>query len=202
LFNYATDPDATNNLVNDPQYKVQYEALTKALEDWMVRTQDPMLDVFRNSQDAAIREAYMEKVMQAAADRAKPNRKKQTAKKTTAAVQRAKQDAVGKGAKQDETLSVAAPANVQPGTDLEVSIVYQLLAGKGSQLLNVTLKSASNERIERRVLKIAGSGQETMKFSVPTDLSTKHLTIAAFVGEDFNKSQQRYNSPPILLDLP
>jgi len=60
----------------------------------------------------------------------------------------------------------------------------------------VTRKSASNERIERKLLKITGSGMENVKFAVPADLSAKQVTIAAFIGEEFTKSLQKFNSPP------
>jgi hypothetical protein len=57
------------NLAGNKQYQSRYEQLTQALEDWMVRTGDPMLEVFRGRADPQVREAYMAKVEADAAAR-------------------------------------------------------------------------------------------------------------------------------------
>lgn len=62
LYNYATDADALENLVAKPGFRAARDRLTSMLEQWMVRTRDPMLDVFRARHDPAAREAYMTKV--------------------------------------------------------------------------------------------------------------------------------------------
>ncbi len=76
LYNYELDPDALANLIDDPVHHAERERLTKSLEAWMVETGDPMLDVFRQRDDASAREAYMADVEKEAADRAqqKPRR--------------------------------------------------------------------------------------------------------------------------------
>jgi hypothetical protein len=43
--------------------------LEKALEDWMVRTKDPLLEVFRRREDAAFREAFMKSLEMKPKDR-------------------------------------------------------------------------------------------------------------------------------------
>ncbi len=74
LYHYASDPDALVNLIDDPRHRSERDRLTAALEDWMKRTGDPMLDVFRDRNDPAVREAYMAEVENEAAER--PQRKR------------------------------------------------------------------------------------------------------------------------------
>jgi N-sulfoglucosamine sulfohydrolase len=69
LYNYSTDADALENLVNNPAFRAERDRLTKLLDDWMVRTNDPMLEVFRGRADPKVREAYMKKVEAEAAER-------------------------------------------------------------------------------------------------------------------------------------
>jgi N-sulfoglucosamine sulfohydrolase len=75
LYHYASDPDALVNLIDKPEYRQQQQRLAKLLEAWMVKTADPMLEVFRGRNDAGVREAYMAKVEQEAAERG-PRRKR------------------------------------------------------------------------------------------------------------------------------
>ncbi|MBL9091417.1 MAG: sulfatase [Planctomycetaceae bacterium] len=69
LYNYAADPDARTNLVRSERHRAEYDRLTTALEAWMVKTADPMLEVFRGRADPQVREAYMAKVEAEAAAR-------------------------------------------------------------------------------------------------------------------------------------
>jgi N-sulfoglucosamine sulfohydrolase len=69
LYNYAKDPDALQNLIAKPEYRAQRDQLTALLENWMVQTKDPMLDVFRGRADPKIREAYMKQVEAETAER-------------------------------------------------------------------------------------------------------------------------------------
>jgi len=62
LYRYPTDADALENLVGRPEFRPERDRLTSMLEEWMVRTRDPMLEVFRSRHDPAAREAYMTKV--------------------------------------------------------------------------------------------------------------------------------------------
>jgi len=69
LYQYSVDPDARNNLVQSESHQADYRRLTAALEAWMVRTGDPMLEVFQGRADPNVREAYMAKVEAEAAAR-------------------------------------------------------------------------------------------------------------------------------------
>lgn len=71
LYRYSSDPDALENLVEQPELHVERDRLIQALEAWMVKTHDPLLEVFRNRQDASVREAYMARVEKESAARGK-----------------------------------------------------------------------------------------------------------------------------------
>jgi N-sulfoglucosamine sulfohydrolase len=53
------DPDALSNLIDKPDHATQVAELEKALQDWMIRTGDPLLEVFQKRDDVAFREAFM-----------------------------------------------------------------------------------------------------------------------------------------------
>jgi N-sulfoglucosamine sulfohydrolase len=60
LYDIQHDPDCLKNLIDDPASAEQRDQLRKELEDWMVKTKDPMLEVFRRRADAAFRESYVQ----------------------------------------------------------------------------------------------------------------------------------------------
>ena len=60
LYDVANDPDCLKNLIDDPASASQRDELRRDLENWMVKTADPMLSVFRQRDDAAFREAYVQ----------------------------------------------------------------------------------------------------------------------------------------------
>lgn len=80
LYHYASDPDARTNLIERPEYRAERERLTKALEAWMQKTGDPMLSVFRDRHDTAVREVYMAQVQREAAERREPKQKPRESK--------------------------------------------------------------------------------------------------------------------------
>jgi N-sulfoglucosamine sulfohydrolase len=62
LYDVEHDPDCLSNLIDDPHHAAERERLRQSLDDWMVKTADPMLEVFRRRDDAAFRESYMQSV--------------------------------------------------------------------------------------------------------------------------------------------
>lgn len=62
LYDVERDPDCLKNLIEDPAQASQRDDLRQQLDAWMVKTSDPMLEVFRRRGDAAYREAYMKTV--------------------------------------------------------------------------------------------------------------------------------------------
>ena len=59
FYDIQNDPDCLVNLIADPQYKKDVEALQSALESEMRRTNDPVLPVFIQRADSDALAAYM-----------------------------------------------------------------------------------------------------------------------------------------------
>jgi N-sulfoglucosamine sulfohydrolase len=59
LYDIEHDPDCLKNLINDPASAPARDRLRGDLEQWMIKTHDPMLEVFRRRDDADFREAYV-----------------------------------------------------------------------------------------------------------------------------------------------
>lgn len=69
LYCYATDPDALQNLVDNPAHRAERDRLVATLEAWMADTHDPMLPVLQGRDSPAIREAFMKAQEKESADR-------------------------------------------------------------------------------------------------------------------------------------
>lgn len=74
LYDVAADPDCLRNLIDDPGHRADADRLRASLEEWMVKTADPMLEVFRRRDDAAFREAYVQQQEAEAAARDQSSR--------------------------------------------------------------------------------------------------------------------------------
>jgi N-sulfoglucosamine sulfohydrolase len=61
LYDLEKDRDSLVNLIDNPEHKKTLKRLQKKLEDWMVETNDPMLEAFRNKDDRAKVDAVMVK---------------------------------------------------------------------------------------------------------------------------------------------
>jgi N-sulfoglucosamine sulfohydrolase len=59
FYDVEKDPDCLKNLIHDPTYANELNQLREQLDQWMVKTKDPMLEVYRRRGDAAFREAYV-----------------------------------------------------------------------------------------------------------------------------------------------
>jgi len=75
LYDIERDPDCLVNLIDDPASQAELSRLREKLDAWMVRTDDHLLNVFRNREDAEVREAYVLQKEAEAAERRKANRK-------------------------------------------------------------------------------------------------------------------------------
>jgi N-sulfoglucosamine sulfohydrolase len=60
LYDVEHDPDCLKNLIDDTAYARQRDELRQNLDSWMIKTNDPMLEVFRRRNDAAFRENYVQ----------------------------------------------------------------------------------------------------------------------------------------------
>jgi N-sulfoglucosamine sulfohydrolase len=59
LYDVENDPDCLHNLIGDAKRASERDGLRSTLDQWMVTTGDPMLEVFRKRDDPAFREAYV-----------------------------------------------------------------------------------------------------------------------------------------------
>ncbi|MCC7407995.1 MAG: sulfatase [Phycisphaeraceae bacterium] len=60
FYDFGNDPNALNNLIDDPAYADELAKMRATLEDWMIQTQDPALEAFRNRQSPQACEALMQ----------------------------------------------------------------------------------------------------------------------------------------------
>src|SRR4030095_12166313 len=60
LYDIQNDPACLHNLINDPELKQQLNVLRKDLESWMIKTNDPLWNVYRNRHqpEVALKEFY------------------------------------------------------------------------------------------------------------------------------------------------
>lgn len=87
LYDVANDPDCLHNLISEPGHQAALPSLRSELEGWMKRTKDPMLAVFQKRNDAAYREAYVQKEEEEALERRKQRRGKNQRSKRSPAKQ-------------------------------------------------------------------------------------------------------------------
>ncbi len=60
FYDLEKDPNCLNNLINNPEYKSQIEQMKKQLDSWMVKTNDPLIEAFRNKSDRTKVDAVIE----------------------------------------------------------------------------------------------------------------------------------------------
>lgn len=96
LYDVERDPDCLRNLIDDQAAAAERNKLRQTLDEWMVKTADPMLEVFRKRDDAAFRELYMQKMEREAEERSATGARK------------AKKNAKGKGKAARETKEVCS----------------------------------------------------------------------------------------------
>ncbi len=189
LYHYRYDPDALANLIGKAEHETEQKRLTKLLEDWMARTRDPMLAIFRQRHDPAAREAFMREQRQQAAERSHPKQGRTKAKGKAGAIPPQKGD----------HLILELPESAPRGGQITVRIQHALHDDLGPQLLHVTLKQHDNTRIERQVIEVQGNATAEVTFDVPADLPGGAVIIAAFVGADIKNALQHLNSKPVPL---
>ena len=59
LYDVEKDPNCLTNLIGDTAYTKDAETMRNMLDSWMVKHGDPMLEIFRKRDDAAVREAWV-----------------------------------------------------------------------------------------------------------------------------------------------
>jgi len=180
------DPDALTNLVDSPAHAQQVANLEKAMEDWMVRTKDPLLEVFRQRDNAAFREAFITQ-----------GEEKSTPRKERKAMEKAAvKPAAAAPAKRADLIQLDIPSSVAPGGKATIKVAHHFSADLGEQPIQVTLKDAKNTRIERKTLKASGDGTLEVTFDIPAS-ATGGVIFAGLVGENIKTALQHVQTKPI-----
>jgi N-sulfoglucosamine sulfohydrolase len=185
LYDVENDPDCLVNLIDDPARRQELIDLRKSLEAWMVETGDHMLEAFRQREDAAAREAYVQQMEKEAELRRSEKRKKKKAAQT-------------KPKRQSDLISLETPESVAAGKPVTVKVRHQVPADLGQQLIHVTVKAGPEfKRLDRQVVKVSGGGIVEVTFDVPIALASNTIRFAAFIGEDYARNRQHLQTNPI-----
>lgn len=177
------DPDALTNLIAKPEHAAQVAMLEKAMEDWMVRTKDPLLEVFRHRNDLAAREEQMKKLESEQVSRKDRKAAKAAAKKST------------KAEAASPLIALEVPDSVTPGQKATVKLKHNFPADLGEKPVQVTLKGADNSRIERKEVKASGTGVIEVTFDIPADV--KAVVFAGLVGKSIKDTLQHLQTKPV-----
>ncbi len=174
------DADAITNLIDNQQYAKQVAALEKAMEDWMVRVKDPLLEVFRHRADAAYRENWMLEI-----------EKERTSRKERKAEPKAK------GKKTAGLIELEVPETITPGQKATVKLKHTFHADLGEKPVQVTLKDGDNARIERKEVKASGTGEIEVTFDIPAEIPGGKVNFAGLVGTSMKDSLELIQSKPV-----
>jgi N-sulfoglucosamine sulfohydrolase len=179
-FEVRYDPDALTNLIDKPEHAKQVAALEKAMEDWMVRVKDPLLDIFRHRADAAYRENWMVEI-----------EKERTSRKERKAAPKAK------GKETAGLIELEVPESITPGQKATVKLKHSFPADLGEKPVQVTLKGGGNERIERKEVKASGTGEIEVTFDIPAEVPGGKASFAGLVGTSMKDSLELIQSKPV-----
>lgn len=181
LYDIEADPDCLVNLIDAPDQHEELVKLQAALEAWMVKTNDHILNVFRKRNEPAVREAYVLQKEKEAEQRKK--RKKGKKKNKQASKSRPK--------RLSGLIAFEQPKSITAGNPLVIKIRHKLPADLGSQLLHVTLKGGPDaKRVKRKVVKVSGHAVTEVTFDVPATVPGNTVRFAAFLGKDFASNLQ------------
>lgn len=174
------DPDALTNLIAKPEHAAQLAMLEKALEDWMVRTKDPLLEVFRRREDAAFREQAMKQLEST-----------QTSRKN----RKASNQAMKKAEEAKTLIELEIPKSIAPGQKAVVRLKHTFPADLGAKPVQVTLKDGKGTRIQRVEVMVSGEGVKEVSFDIPSEV--KSVSFAGLVGKNINEALQHVQSKAI-----
>ncbi len=181
------DPDALTNLIAKPENAAQVAVLEKAFEEWMVRTGDPLLEVFRKRDDVAFRESYISGL-----------EKQQVSRKDRKANKAVMKKAAGAGPKKAAALiTLETPESVTRGQKAIVKVTHNLPAELGEKPIQVTIKSGDGARIERKEVKVSGTGVIEVTFDIPAEVKGGKVSFAGLVGKGLQDSLQHLQSKPV-----
>lgn len=179
------DPDALTNLIAKHEYATQVAALEQAMEDWMVRTKDPLLEVFRHRADPAAREALMKQLEGKQLNKKERVKANRAAKKSSEA------------AKPDALITLEVPATITSGQKATVKVKHTFPADLGEKPVQVTLKDGKGTRLDRKEVKASGTGVIEVTFNIPADVSGGKVSFAGLVGTSIKDALQHLQTKPM-----
>jgi len=176
------DPDALTNLIGKPENAAQVTALEQAMEDWMVKTKDPLLEVFRKRDDAAFREQSMKQL---------------EGKQMSAKARKTANKVMSAGKPTDILIALEAPKTITRGQKVIVKVKHTFPAELGEKPIQVTLKGGGNERIERKEVKASGTGEIEVTFDIPAEVPGGKVIFAGLVGKSIKDALQQFQTKPV-----
>ncbi len=189
LYDVQNDPNCLVNLIDDPAEQQELTRLRESLEAWMVRTGDHMLPVFRKRTDPAVREAYVQE------KEAEADQRRQAKRKV------AKRAPKRRPRQQANLIALELPASAATGQSLVIKLRHTLPAELGEQLAHLTLKEgAEARRVERKVIKVSGTGVAEVSFDIPATVQDNVISFAAFVGQDYPTNLQHLQTKPMAVE--
>jgi N-sulfoglucosamine sulfohydrolase len=212
FYDVREDPDCRVNLIADTGRRAEIDRFRAALESWMERTGDPLLDVFRHRDDPAALAAFMTRIEAEAAARdrtrervsdsevaaSEPQPSAPRTKAQAKAKMKAQAKAQAKANRSDDLFVLEVPESITPGAPVVVKIRHQVPGRLGTQQLHVTLKGGTDRaRLDRKVVEVAATGVAEVRFEVPTQVSGNVVSFAAFLGEDYPTSLQHVQSADV-----
>lgn len=207
FYDVAHDPDCRANLIDDPARRAEIGRLRAALESWMERSRDPLLDVLRHRDDPTFLAGFMKREEAEAASRDRSNRVSDAnpaASETSAtrpqsqAQARATAKAKAKAERAGDLIALEVPSAVKPGAPVVVKVRHQIPPRLGSQHLHVTLKGGrDNTRIERKVVEVSATGVAEIRFELPPQVTDGVVSFAAFLGDDYRQNLQHLQSASV-----
>lgn len=183
FYDYENDPDALNNLIDDPKYSDELAKHRAVMRKFMVDSKDHALVAFDNRDDPKAVSDYVDRV-QAEADARRANKRRKGGR-------------AGVRKQNSKLFQISVPKTASAGSELVVTITHRVPTALGDQKINVTLKDGSGKRIERIVKTVSGNGELKVTFQLPAKMDAKRVAIAAFIGDEFARSLLHRTSTPI-----
>jgi hypothetical protein len=102
-----------------------------------------------------------------------------------------KQTPQKKPRRQANLIALELPPSAAAGRPVVVKLRHTLPEELGEQSVHLTLKAGmAGQRVERKVIKVCGTGVEEVTFDVPATVLDNVISFAAFVGEDYQTNLQ------------
>ena len=135
FYDYESDPDALNNLIDDPTFANQIEFCRNKMRDFMVKSNDPLLEAFDRRNDKAFLSQVVDQLQAESDARSKAKRLSKPKSR--------------QGKRNANLFRIKHPNSVNPGGDFCVAIEHKLPEDLGQQSIYVTLKDGDGKRLER-----------------------------------------------------